>query len=267
MQRLRTILAITSVRLSIIYSLIFGVVAIILVFYLTSSTVNLLRRQIQNSINAEIVELNAGYDRDGINGLVLMLERAAAAPGANIYVLTEASGQIIAANIRNIESGVISSTGWTQRPFAYTRYDDGGRREYRAVARIVKLPNGMRMLVGRDLGEPERFRDVIGRAMFLALGFMLLVGIATWLLVGRRALSCSIGFRAQGSDAGDDARYCQIGKLDIGLWLVRQGWASPGDDAPETYRQAWDEAREAHVGQFAPAPRLLTNDSDAPGGR
>ncbi|MCB1476623.1 MAG: hypothetical protein H6883_02830 [Rhodobiaceae bacterium] len=87
------------------------------------------------------------------------------------------------------------------------------------------------------------------------------------MLVGRRALSCSIGFRAQGADAGDDARYCQIGKLDIGLWLVRQGWASPGDDAPETYRQAWDEAREAHVGQFAPAPRLLTNDADAPGGR
>ena len=188
LQRLRTILAITSVRLSIAYSLIFAIVALILVFYLTSSTVNILRSQIQSSINAEIVDLNAGYERDGINGLILMLERAAAAPGANIYVLTEPSGRIIAANIRDIESGVITTTGWTLRPFAYTRYDASGQREYRAVARIVSLPNGMRLLVGRDLGEPDRFRDVIARAMFLALGFMLAVGILTWLLVGRRAL-------------------------------------------------------------------------------
>lgn len=188
MQRLRTILAITAVRLSIVYTLIFAFVAVALVFYMTSSTVSILRRQIEQSINTEIADLKESYTQDGLNQMLVRLERAAAAPGANLYVLTEPTGRIIAANIRDIENGVIGSDGWTGRPFAYTRFHDGGKRTFYAVARIVPLPNGMRLLVGRDLGEPERFREVIGRAMFLSLGFMLAVGILTWLLVGRRAL-------------------------------------------------------------------------------
>ncbi len=188
MQRLRTILAITAVRLSIVYSLIFAFVAVGLVFYMTSSTVSILRRQIEQSINTEIADLQESYTQDGLNQMLVRLERAAAAPGANLYVLTEPTGRIIAANIRDIENGVIGSDGWTSRPFAYTRFHDGGKRTFYAVARIVPLPNGMRLLVGRDLGEPERFREVIGRAMFMSLGFMLAVGILTWLFVGRRAL-------------------------------------------------------------------------------
>ena len=188
MQRLRTILAITAVRLSIAYSLIFGIVAVVLVLYMTNSTVSILRGQIEDSINTEIADLDESYKHDGLNGLLIKLERAAAAPGANLYVLTEPTGRIIAANIRDIESGVIGSDGWTERPFAYTRYNQGDRHHYYAIARIVALPNGMRLLVGRDLGEPERFRVVIGRAMIMSLGFMVGVGILTWLLVGRRAL-------------------------------------------------------------------------------
>jgi signal transduction histidine kinase len=46
----------------------------------------------------------------------------------------------------------------------------------------------MIMLVGRDLGEPERFRAVISRALTLALGMMGLGGILIWFFVGRAAL-------------------------------------------------------------------------------
>ena len=43
----------------------------------------------------------------------------------------------------------------------------------------------MIMLVGRDLGEPERFRAVIRRALMLALGMMGLGGLLIWFFVGR----------------------------------------------------------------------------------
>ncbi len=58
-----------------------------------------------------------------------------------------------------------------------------------AIARVVELPNGMRMLIGRDLGEPERFRVIVMRALAFSLSAMLLVGLLTWILVGRRALT------------------------------------------------------------------------------
>ncbi|MFZ1812887.1 MAG: HAMP domain-containing sensor histidine kinase [Rhizobiaceae bacterium] len=188
MNRLRTILAITSVRLSIAYTLIFGLVAIIIVMYLTGSTVGIIRRQIQQSINTEMADLGATYDNSGINGLLAALQRAAAAPSANIYVVVDPSGTIIGANIRDLEAGVINRQGWTFHPFSYTRHQDRGERQYQAIALVHQLPNGMRLLVGRDLGDPERFRVVVARALFLALGSMLMVGLLTWFLIGRRAL-------------------------------------------------------------------------------
>ncbi|MEZ5790477.1 MAG: HAMP domain-containing sensor histidine kinase [Nitratireductor sp.] len=188
MQRLRTILAITAVRLSIAYSLIFGLVAVIIVMYLTGSTVNIIRRQIQDSINTEVADLATVYERGGINGLMRTLERNAASPGANIYVVADPAGTIIAANILEIESGILNHEGWAGHPFDYTRHQDNGARTWQAMARVVELPNGMRLLVGRDLGDPERFRQVVGRALFLALAAMLALGVATWLVVGRRAL-------------------------------------------------------------------------------
>ena len=57
-----------------------------------------------------------------------------------------------------------------------------------AMAVVVRLPNQMILLVGRDLGEPERFGNVIRRALIVAFGMMGLGALAIWFLVGRRAL-------------------------------------------------------------------------------
>jgi signal transduction histidine kinase len=46
----------------------------------------------------------------------------------------------------------------------------------------------MIILVGRDLGEPQRFRFVVRQSLMIALGMMGLGGILIWILVGRRAL-------------------------------------------------------------------------------
>ncbi len=188
MQRLRTILSITAVRLSIVYTLVFGFVAVLIVLYMTGATANLLRRQIRDSINTEMSQLDRVYEQSGINGLIRQLERRAAAPGANLYVIAAPTGAIVAGNVDEIDQEVLSRTGWTFRPFQYTRFSAEGESEYIAVARIALLPNGMRLLVGRDLGEPEKFRSLVARALVLSIGAMLLIGLLTWVLVGRRAL-------------------------------------------------------------------------------
>lgn len=53
---------------------------------------------------------------------------------------------------------------------------------------MIALPNGMRLLVGRDLGEPERFRDLVRSSLMLALGIMGVGALLIWFFVGRRAL-------------------------------------------------------------------------------
>ena len=44
------------------------------------------------------------------------------------------------------------------------------------------------LVVGRDLGEPQRFREIVRRALITALAFMAAGGFLIWFFVGRRAL-------------------------------------------------------------------------------
>lgn len=197
--RIRSLLRITAVRLSIAYTLAFGVLAIILVIYMTGGAVDYLRQQFQQSINEEILSLERTYRRSGLNGLIREMELRSRTPGANLYVVTGPDGRILAGNVRWVEPEVLRSTGWQVHPFEYRSLferdsqrngddDEDEREETRAVARIMELPNGMRILIGQDIGQPERFRRLVGRALSLSMAMMLIAGFLIWFFVGRRAL-------------------------------------------------------------------------------
>lgn len=186
--RIISLLKVTAVRLSIIYTVIFGVLAVGIVFYMTGATVNVLREQYQVSIDEEVTGLARIYRSGGINLLIKTLDRRARAPGANLYVVTNPQGQIVAGNVPRMQNGIMRKVGWTNRPFIYERFDDQSDTEHRAVARVLEVPNGMHILVGRDVSEYEGFREIVGRGFKLALGTMVALGLLTWFFVGRRAL-------------------------------------------------------------------------------
>ena len=189
MGRLRTLFSTTAARLSALYLLLFAICAVVLVFYMTGESFRFLTAQTRQSINSEINDLNNAYQRGGIPALVRNIDRRSRQPGANLYLVTDASGRILAGNVEKIEPGVLAKDGWTERPFRYERFsEDEDERAHPALAQVIALSNGMRILVGRDLAEPERFRFVIRRALMLALGMMGVGALLIWYFVGRQAL-------------------------------------------------------------------------------
>ena len=80
----KALLRITAVRLSIAYTLAFGLLAVILVLYMTGSAVDYLRQQFQSSINEEVASLRAIYDSRGLNVLVRTMEVRARAPASSM---------------------------------------------------------------------------------------------------------------------------------------------------------------------------------------
>ena len=189
MGRLKALFSTTAARLSALYLLLFAICAIVLVFYMTGESFRFLTVQTRESINSEIVELNNAYQRGGIPALMRTIDRRARQPGANLYLVTDASGRILTGNVEKIEPGVLAKDGWTERPFRYERFsEDEDERAHPALAQVIALSNGMRILVGRDLAEPERFRFIIRRALMLALGMMGVGALLIWFFVGRQAL-------------------------------------------------------------------------------
>jgi hypothetical protein len=110
----------------------------------------------------------ASYRRNGVTGLVRTIERRARQPGANLYAIAAPTGDLIAGNIASIAPGVLDTEGWTATPFRYERLGDSDSEDHLALAQVVFLPNGMRLMVGRDIGEREQVRGLVRQALVTA---------------------------------------------------------------------------------------------------
>ncbi|MCO6388613.1 HAMP domain-containing sensor histidine kinase [Aliihoeflea sp. 40Bstr573] len=193
-----TLMKTTAARLSALYLLLFAICAVGLVFYMGSLTMRMLTGQIQDTVSEEVLSLGRAYQRGGLTTLVRVVESRSRQPGAYLYIIADPTGRILSGNVQSLEPRVLSTEGWTERPFSYERYGEADTRTgdvpaaregpHTAMAVVMRLPNQMILLVGRDLGEPERFGNVIRRALIVAFGMMGLGALVIWFLVGRRAL-------------------------------------------------------------------------------
>ncbi|SES15489.1 HAMP domain-containing sensor histidine kinase [Rhizobium sp. NFR03] len=189
MSRVSTLMRTTAVRLSALYLVLFSLCAAFLVFYVTGMSQRLLDQQTKDAVSAEVSQIEAIYGRAGVNGLLRTLERRARQPGAALYVIAGPTGEILAGNVASLQPGLLDKEGWTDEAFAYQRYTDETRKDrHVALAHVLFLDNGLRVLVGRDLQEPEKFRVLVRQALMVALGVMGIGALIIWFAIGRNAL-------------------------------------------------------------------------------
>ena len=187
--RLRLMLRSTAVRLSGLYILLFAICAAFLVFYVTAMSERILLQQTRDNLVEEVGDLQRAFERNGINGMMRMMERRARQPGANLYVVAGTNGEILAGNVASVEPGVLGQEGWTRFPFIYEPYAESGEpRRHMAIANVLFMENGLRVMIGRDLGEPGRFRGIVRRALMVALTIMGVGALFIWFGIGRNAL-------------------------------------------------------------------------------
>ena len=187
--RLTALARTTSVRLSALYLVLFVVCAVVLLFYVMSMAERFLQSQTQQTIEQEVAALGEAYRYGGMRLLVRVVERRSRQPGANLYVIASPAGNILSGNVQALQPGILDNEGWTRRPFHFETYTETESDKKRlALAQVIALPNGMRLLVGRDLGDPVLVRGLIRRALVVALSVMGVGALLIWVFVGRGAL-------------------------------------------------------------------------------
>ncbi|MBL0371096.1 HAMP domain-containing protein [Rhizobium sp. KVB221] len=188
--RLQALARNTALRLSALYLLLFSACAALLVLYVSSVSETQLQSRMRDSVASEVQELDDIYSRGGIAALLKFLENRSHQPGANLYVIAGPNGEILAGNVASLQPGVLDEEGWTNKPFLYQRYGDRDKNDrHAAIAHVFFFENGLRVLVGRDLGEPENARQMVRHALMLALGVMGLGALIIWFAIGRNALN------------------------------------------------------------------------------
>ena len=187
MTRLGKVVRTTAFKLSVIYIAVFSLFALAFVVYITYATNVLLTRQISDTIGVELLGLSDQYHIGGLTAVAGIMEERANLPGASLYMLTDGEGHILAGNVVQVPAAILNKTGEEPVTIRYQRYA-GDTSQHQAMVQVVKLASGYRVLVGRDLGEQQTFRDIVGGALVWALVVMIGLALVSYVFVSRRVL-------------------------------------------------------------------------------
>jgi signal transduction histidine kinase len=176
----------TTFKLTLVYLTVFSLFAAFLLGYFAWNTRRLVTEQIVATVDAEIQGLSDLYQQGGIRRLIFAIDDRGSRPGSSLYLLTTASGEGVTGNIGSLTTGILDKSGWTET--AYRRIDESDRVEHFALVRVLQLPGGFRLLVGRDLEERERLHNIILSAGRWSIAIVIILGIAGGFLVTRRVL-------------------------------------------------------------------------------
>jgi signal transduction histidine kinase len=186
MTALGKLLRTTAFKLTLVYLTIFALFAAFLLVYFTWNTRRLVTEQITQTVDAEITGLAEQYRQGGIRRLVFIVDARSRRPGSSLYLVTAPAGEGLAGNVGSLPAGILNTSGWIET--AYRRLDDPDGSEHHALVRVFQLPAGFRLLVGRDLEERERLRDIVLAAGRWSLAIVVVLGVAGGLFVTRRVL-------------------------------------------------------------------------------
>ena len=176
----------TAFKLSVVYLLVLILFGFGAVLYLTWQAEQLLRQQIQATVEADVEGLIDQYNSGGIRGLTNALTRRSLQPDANLYLVTNFAGQPLAGNVRNVPGSVLAEERWVDT--AYGSLSAGGAFDKTALIKVTILPSEFRLLVGRDLKQTDEVRRIIWRTSFWTMLGVGTLWLLASLLVSRRVL-------------------------------------------------------------------------------
>ncbi len=177
-------------RLALIYLCLFSTAALALVGFVYWYATASLQRQIDATIDAEIRGLAEQYHQRGITGLLRAVERraGAAGPGRGLYLLVDRDFTPLAGNISRWPDEPPDAEGWVTFRLEFPESADEVAMNF-GRARLFDLTSGLHLLVGNDVRERARVRDLVAGTLVWGLGAILVLSLAGALLMSRLLLN------------------------------------------------------------------------------
>jgi signal transduction histidine kinase len=167
-------------RLAGLYFLVFAASVIGVLFFVYWTSADFVERQTEATLDAEVTGLAEQYAQRGLSGLVqIVAARSAGDRGdAMLYLVTNREGRPLAGNISGWPAGVAARPG----PLSFNiEVGAKGQTETHPASGILfAMPEGYRLLVGRDISDAAAFRNRIRST----LSWSGLVALAIGLLGG-----------------------------------------------------------------------------------
>jgi len=189
----------TTVRLTALFILIFVLFSIALLGYVSFQTSIAIQRVQARDVAFEVKQLRALDRNRGVRALAMAVQRLANRPGPGIYYLGSSSGEMLAGNVSRFPANVLVRAG--RYTFNYQReglYGAPGRSDRlsspnpdrigQAMVQSILLDSGLRLIVGRDIGERRDFTAIIFGTLIVGIGGIVLFSMIAGGLTSMRVL-------------------------------------------------------------------------------
>jgi signal transduction histidine kinase len=173
-------------RLFVIYISLFCAAVAGTFIYVNISMQGYLRHEAQTAVLADFEGLAARYREGGLSALIGAISEHSASSSGTLYLLTDAGGRRLAGNLETVAAGLWNTQGPAQ--FAYRMRENGQIHEREALGLVTQLPNGLHMIVARDIENQEALKQVLRRALLLSYAFIIVTGVAGGTIVTRGIL-------------------------------------------------------------------------------
>ncbi len=218
----RRLVRLHAFRLAALYFLVFALSVIGVLFFVYWTSADFVERQTEATLDAEITGLAEQYAQRGLSGLIqIVAARSAGDRGDGmLYLVTNRDGRPLAGNIRGWPAGVPVSAG--PLSFQIEEPQQGQAATHPARGVLFVIPDGYRLLVGRDISDGAAFRNRIKATLLWSGIGALVIGLLGGTVMSRNMvrrveqvnrtaervmtgnLSHRVPRRAKGDDRGDE---------------------------------------------------------------
>ena len=175
-------------RLAALYFLVFAASVVGVLFFVYWTSADFVERQTEATLDAEVTGLAEQYAQRGLSGLVqIVAARGAGDRGDGVlYLVTDRHGRPLAGNLTGWPAGVPIRPG--SLAFRIEVPAKGGNETHPARGVIFAIPDGYRLLVGRDISDAAAFRNRV-KVTLLWSGLVALgIGLLGGAVMGRNML-------------------------------------------------------------------------------
>ena len=178
----------STFKLALIAIGTFGVIVSAIFAYVYLSTSAYIRSRSDRAIMAEYMDLRGVYEQAGREGLIALIRQRTTdkAFADHVYVLSNPSSAVLAANLREWPPAATAPSGWTEFRASDASMEGGSSPLVRGM--IHTFASGDRLLVGQDISDLDDFAGRIKIAVISGVSLIfVLAGVAS-ILVTRRTV-------------------------------------------------------------------------------
>jgi len=185
----KTVRSSSTLKLAFIYVIAFCAAIFGLLGYVYWSTVTYLYEISDRAISVERLVLAQAYDAGGRDGLVALINRRLTDPFFNdwFYLLVDQSLDYIAGNLKRWPAALPGHEGWSAVAPVDWQSEAAKRPPLRATYLI--LPDGHHLLLGRDIGDLDRFGENVTIGLASAAVLFLILAAAAGISTSRRSVA------------------------------------------------------------------------------